>query len=63
MQQYEHNLPRLISIKSACLALNVGRTNIYSLIKRRQLSTVKLGRRTLIKVASIEALIREGEMA
>jgi excisionase family DNA binding protein len=51
----------LTSINDACASLNVGRTYLYTLINQRRLDTVKLGRRTLVKVSSIKALIGEGE--
>ena len=54
--------PKLLtSINAACETLNVGRTHLYSLINRGHLDTVKLGRRTLVKVSSIKALVGEGE--
>lgn len=52
--------PILISINEASKALNLGRTTIYKLIEQGQLETVKIGRRTLVKMASIHCLI-EGE--
>ena len=55
--------PLLTSVKAACQSLNVGRTYLYSLINEGRLETVKLGRRTLIKVSSIQALIAENEVA
>ncbi|HEU0099028.1 MAG TPA: helix-turn-helix domain-containing protein [Allosphingosinicella sp.] len=45
------------SVKGAAEALSLGRTSIYVLIKEGRLETVKLGRRTLIKTASIRALL------
>tara|TARA_R110000868_G_scaffold202806_3_gene450642 strand:+ start:8685 stop:8852 length:168 start_codon:yes stop_codon:yes gene_type:complete len=48
------------SVKDAAKALSLGRTSIYSLIRDGRLETVKLGRRTLIKVESIRRLIDEG---
>jgi excisionase family DNA binding protein len=51
----------LTSVKTACETLSVGRTYLYILINQGRLDTVKLGRRTLIKVSSIKALIGEGE--
>ena len=51
----------LTSINAACETLNVGRTYLYCLINRGDLDTVKLGRRTLVKVSSIKALIGESE--
>ena len=49
--------PVTISITSAKTTLGLGRTTIYRLISEGQLETIKIGRRTLIKTASIRALI------
>ncbi|MEK6636541.1 MAG: helix-turn-helix domain-containing protein [Pseudomonadota bacterium] len=45
------------SVNGAAKALSIGRTTVYELINSGKLETVKLGRRTLIKTASIRALI------
>lgn len=47
------------SVKGAAEALGLGRTSIYGLIKEGRLETVKLGRRTLIKITSIRALLSD----
>jgi excisionase family DNA binding protein len=52
--------PVATSINDAAKALSLGRTSIYALIKEGRLDTVKLGRRTLVKTASIRALIGDG---
>ena len=57
MQQFAY------SINEAAEALSLGRTSIYVLINEGRLATVKLGRRTLVKVSSIKALIGESEVA
>ena len=44
------------SINEAAKALNLGRTSIYALIRDGRLETIKIGRRTLIKVESIRKL-------
>lgn len=49
-----------ISISEAARALGVGRTSVYNLINEGRLETFKLGRRTLVKTASIRRLV-EGE--
>lgn len=49
--------PLAISINDAAKALGLGRTSIYSLIGDGQLETFKLGRRTLVKMASIRRLV------
>lgn len=51
-------MPKLVcSVKDAATLMGVGRTFTYELIKQGRLETVKLGRRTLIKMDSITALI------
>lgn len=49
----------LISIPDAGKMLSVGRSTLYRLIAEKQLETVKIGRRTLVRVASIRALAGE----
>jgi excisionase family DNA binding protein len=46
-----HDVPETVQI------LRVGRSTVYQLIKDRELTTVKLGRRTLVTRSSIIALI------
>lgn len=45
------------SVNGAAKALGIGRTTVYQLINSGRLETLKLGRRTLIKTASIRALV------
>ncbi|WP_417618123.1 helix-turn-helix domain-containing protein [Parasphingorhabdus sp.] len=52
--------PQLVSIAVSCQLLSLGRTTIYRLISQGQLETVKIGRRTLVKMESIKFLISEG---
>jgi excisionase family DNA binding protein len=52
--------PITTSINDAAKALSLGRTSIYALIREGRLETVKLGRRTLVKIASIRRLL-EGQ--
>jgi excisionase family DNA binding protein len=50
-----------VSIKEACRSIGIGRTKTYELIKEGRLDTFKLGRRTLVTVASIHSLITESQ--
>ena len=43
----------LASVKEAKEALSVGNGTVWKLIKERRLETVKIGRRTLVVIASI----------
>ena len=47
--------PINLSIIDAARTLGVGRSKLYELINAGQLDTVKLGTRTLVRVASIRA--------
>ena len=49
--------PIVTSINDTAKALSLGRTSIYALIREGRLETVKLGRRTLVKVDSIRRLL------
>lgn len=53
--------PYLASISDAQRALGIGRTTAYRLMEAGKLEKVKIGRRTLIKIASIKALADEGQ--
>ena len=46
-----------ISVAEACRALGLGKTTIYSLINDKRLDARKLGRRTLITIASVRCLL------
>lgn len=46
-----------VTIEGARKATGLGATKIYELIGQGKLETVKVGRRTLIKTASIRALL------
>lgn len=45
------------TIAGACQATGLGKSKIYELISNGRLDTVKIGRRTLIKTASIHRLL------
>ncbi len=49
--------PLAFSINDTAKTLSLGRTSIYALIREGRLETIKLGRRTLIKAASVRRLL------
>lgn len=48
-----------VSVIEAGRILGVGRTTIYSMIRDRRIDAFKLGRRTLVKTASLRRIIDE----
>ena len=48
-----------VSVNDAAKALSLGRSKIYELICSGDLKIVKIGRRTLVTVASIRNLVRD----
>lgn len=49
--------PLTVTIDGAKKATGLGATKIYELISQGKLESVKVGRRTLVKTASIRALV------
>lgn len=49
--------PAVLTVKEACAALQVSPWTLYKLIHKRQLDTIKIGRRRLIPASEIPALI------
>ena len=49
--------PLALSINDTAKTLSLGRTSIYALIREGRLETIKLGRRTLIKSASVRRIM------
>lgn len=47
----------LVTVNEACEGLGIGRTTIYAMIAAKKLSAVKIGRRTLLKVAELQELV------
>lgn len=48
-----------VSVNQAARILGVGRTTLYSMIRDGRIDALKLGRRTLIKTASLRRIIDE----
>ncbi len=48
-----------VSVNEATRILGIGRTSLYSMIRDGRIEALKLGRRTLIKTASLRRVIDE----
>ena len=49
--------PLTVSVSDAARMIGLGKTRTWALIASGQLATVKIGRRTLVKVESLHALV------
>lgn len=49
--------PVTVTVKNAMAAIGIRQTKIYELINNGTLETVRVGRRRLVKTASIRALV------
>lgn len=56
-------LKRTYRIKEACEALGIGRTKLYEMINRGELSTLSIGGSRLIRHEELAALISAGDIA
>jgi excisionase family DNA binding protein len=56
---HEQETPKLLTLKEASAALRVSSWTLFNLINRRQLDTIKIGRRRLVPADSITKLIDE----
>ncbi len=58
--QHRTNEPAMLfAITEAATILGIGRTNVYALLKRGELRSVKIGGRRLIPRAALEAFVDE----
>jgi excisionase family DNA binding protein len=49
--------PYLVDVREATRLLGIGKTSLYKLLKNRALESRSMGRKTLITMASIRALV------
>lgn len=56
----EHPAPLVYSVSDAMRVSSLGRTKLYELINQGVLDTIKIGRRTLVKAASLHQLVETG---
>lgn len=52
--------PLTISVNDALAMLGIGRTRFYELVAAGEIQTIKIGRRRLVQVASLQRLASEG---
>lgn len=50
-------MERLVPLEEFCRIAGIGRTRAFALIRENQVAAVRLGRKTHVTFASIEALI------
>lgn len=55
----DKSTPVVYTITEACQVLKVSRWTLYELIRKRQLSTITIGKRRLVPVAAIAALVEK----
>jgi excisionase family DNA binding protein len=53
----EEAFPHLMTIHEAGKALRISKWTVYRLINARQLKTVRIGRKRLVPVSAMEALV------
>lgn len=52
--------PLTVTVKVALVMIGIGRTRFYELVAAGQITTVKIGRRRLVHVDSLQRLAAEG---
>ena len=60
MNYSENYMPLAISVAETARRLGVGKTTVYVLINSGELRTTKVGRRRLISMSSVHALLPPG---
>ncbi|MCT8002413.1 helix-turn-helix domain-containing protein [Sphingomonas sanguinis] len=55
--------PLTVTVKVALAMIGIGRTRFYELVAAGQITTVKIGRRRLVHVESLQRLAAEGYVA
>lgn len=53
-------VPITCTIATATKATGLSRSTLYNLMKAKQLPYIKVGKRTLLKISDIEALLENG---
>lgn len=57
----EHGVPRLAyCVEDAAIALSIGRTRVWQLIREGHLNAIRIGGRTLISVAELADFVARG---
>lgn len=55
--------PLTVTVDDALGRLGIGRTTFYSLVGEGRIDTIKCGRRTLVKMSSLERFVDEAPTA
>lgn len=54
-------LPDVLTVEETCRVLRLGRNSVYEGIRRKEIPSVKIGRRVLVPKAGIARLLSAGE--
>jgi len=60
-ERFDMNELQLLSIPEACKRLGIGHWNIYQLINKKAIKTVKLGKRRLVSVRALNEFVESLE--
>ena len=50
---------QLVSVNEACKTLSISRPTFYRMVQRREISLIKIGRKSLISVSEIKVYIKK----
>lgn len=53
--------PLSVTVDQCCDLIGIGKTTFYRIAGQKKLTLIKVGRRTLVTMDSIEALIRDAQ--
>jgi len=58
-KQQKQSAAAMLTVAEACAYLRISKWSLYQLIRKGQLTSVKIGRRRLIPMTSIERLVQQ----
>jgi excisionase family DNA binding protein len=55
-----NNVPNVVNIRRASELIGLSRSTVWKLIKEKRLEVVHLGRRTMVRMRSIDKILKQG---